>query len=127
MNSAARQSKFSIYQPERKNTKAKPGLSEQNRLLLFSSERNQLRRLKHLVGITLSYLVIQSFFTEIIAKTAAGKASSYGLNCMFQNNLLEKNVYDFIITFQSICLINYFLIIHTLLYICLLLLILLAT
>lgn len=58
--------------------------SVQHESLLFSTERSQLRRFKHLLGITMSYLVMQSFFIGITAKMAAGKASIYRLNCMFK-------------------------------------------
>lgn len=120
---AGRHPKFSIYQPERKNKTAKlPGWQRSaweitNALrtepLLFSTDRSQLKRFKHLVGITLSYLVMQKSFIDIISKMAAGKTRNYGRNCMLQNLWCTywkmKNVYDLIITFQSICLINSFL------------------
>lgn len=89
--------------------KYRPQLWDTALFLAYPTENQD----KHLVRITLSYLVMQKSFIDKISKMAEGKTRNYGRNCMLQNLWCTywkmKNVYDLIITFQSICLINPFL------------------
>lgn len=99
---AGRHPKFAIYQPERKNKRAKlPGWQRsaweitkalRTEPLLFSTDRSQLKRFKYLVGITLSYLVMQKSFIDIISKMAVGKTRNYSWNSVSKSlvHLLEK-------------------------------------